>query len=160
MPVVRSDQLQVDSMSDAVSFATASIDQTRELLSKTKTTLAKLYSLVFPKLPQEKRLAELTEAFFLNHANPIEVLKRSSRVYGALLTFQILMGHGVDVDFEDMSAALPVAEDGTAIKLGQYTKRDRECARQLMEQVEANKKKKAEAADKTAASASKHTSAP
>ena len=144
-------------MNDAVSFAMASNEQTRELLTKTKATLAKLYGLVFPKLNQKKTLGELTEAFFVDHANPIEVLKRSSRIFGALLAFQLLMGHEIGVDFEEMSKVLPTKEDGSAIDLSQFTKRARECARQFIELVEANKKKKT---NKATSSASGKTSMP
>ena len=86
-PVDRSNQLRVDSMEDVVSFAMNSSEQVQELLMKMKAALSKLYGIVFPELNQEKTLGELTEAFFLDHADPIEVLKRSSRAYGALLTF-------------------------------------------------------------------------
>ena len=67
------------------------------------------------------------------------------------------MGHGVAADFEEMSKVLPMEEDGTAFDLSQFTKTARECARQLIELVEVNKKKRA---DKTAPSASGQTSMP
>ena len=87
-------------MEDAVSFAVNSSEQVQELLTKMKAALSKLYGMVFPKLNQEKTLGELAEDIFIDHADPIEVLKRSSRAYGALLTFQLLMGHGVAADFK------------------------------------------------------------
>ena len=126
-------------MEDAISFAVNSNEQVQDLLT---AALSKLYKLVFLKLNQEKTLGELAEAFFVDHADPIEVLKCSSRAYGALLTFQLLMGHGVAADFDGLSKALPVEEDGTAVDLGQFTKTARECARQLIELVEMNKKKR------------------
>ena len=135
MPVHRTNQIRVDSIDDAISFAVASNEQTKELLSKTKATLLKLYSLVFPKLDQKKMLGELTEAFFIDHAEPIEVLKRSSRLFGALLAFQLLMGHGVHANFEELSKVLPIKADGSAVDLGPFTKRARECARGLIELV-------------------------
>ena len=107
-----------------------------------KATLAKLYGLVFSKLDQQKSLGELAEAFFVDHADPIEVLKRSSRTYGALLTFQLLMGHGIPADFEEVLSAIPLEEDGTEVNLGQFTKKARECACRLIELVESSKKKK------------------
>ena len=137
----------------------ASSEQAQDLLKKTKAVLSKLYGLVFPKLPQGKTLGELTEAFFVDHPDPIEVLKRSSRIYGALLTFQLLMGHGVPADFDEVSKAIPVEEDGSPVELGQFTKKARECARHLIELVEANKKK-ADQTAKVASSASGQTSMP
>ena len=156
MPVDRTSQLRVDSMDDAVSFAVASNEQTKELLSKTKATLSKLYSLVFQKLDQKKTLGELTEAFFVDHAKPIEVLKRSSRLFGSLLAFQLLMGHDVPANFEELSKVLPIKADGSAVDLGQFSKRARECTRGLIELVESSKKK----TDNSASSASGQASMP
>ena len=159
MPVDRSNQAQVGSMEDALSFALASSEQAQDLLKKTKTVLSRLYGLVFPKLSQEKTLGELTEAFFVNQANPIEVLKCSSRIYRALLMFQLMMGHGVPADFDEVSKAIPCEEDGSPVELGQFTKKARECACHLIELVESNKKK-ADQTAKVASSASGQTSMP
>jgi membrane-associated HD superfamily phosphohydrolase len=87
MPVDRPNRLRVDSMSDAISFVMDSSDQIQELLKKAKGTLSKLFSLIFPKLDQEKILDELVNAFFIDNDNTIEVLKRHSRLYGVLLAF-------------------------------------------------------------------------
>ena len=87
MPVDRTKRLRVDSMSDALSFAVDSSDQVQELLKKAKGALSRLFSLMFPKLDQEKTLEELVNAFFIDTNNTIEVLKRRSRLYGALLAF-------------------------------------------------------------------------
>jgi hypothetical protein len=56
MPVDRTKRLRGDSMSDAISFAVDSSDQIQDLLKKTKGALSKLFSLMFPKLDQEKPL--------------------------------------------------------------------------------------------------------
>jgi hypothetical protein len=50
IPVDCTNRLQVDSMSDALSFAVDSSDQIQELLQNTKGALAKLFALIFPKL--------------------------------------------------------------------------------------------------------------
>ena len=141
-------------MTDAISFAVDSGEQIQELLKKTKAALSKLYALVFPKLDQEKTLGELAEAFFVDTDGTIEVLKRTSRLYGALLAFQLLMGYGVNADLEKLSKALPTSKDGSAVDLGAFTKSARKCARQLIELVEANKQK---GAAETAPSASAQT---
>jgi hypothetical protein len=78
-------------MSDAISFVVDSSDQIQELLKKAKRTLSKLFSLMFPKLDQEKTLEELVIAFFIDTNNTIEVLKHRSLLYGVLLVFQLLM---------------------------------------------------------------------
>ena len=109
------------------------------------------------KLSQEKTLRELSEAFFIKNADPIEVLKRTSHIYGALLAFQLMMGYNVEAEFEEMSKALLKEEDGTNVDLTQFTKTARVCARQLIDLVESNKKK---GADTAAPSASGQTSMP
>ena len=144
-------------MEDSLSFATDSAERVQALVVKAKAALSTLFGLVLPKLPQEKTLDELAETFLIKEPNSIEVLKRTSRIYGALLAFQLLMGYNIEADFETMSKALPTGEDGVNIDLTQFTRRARECARQLVELVEANKKK---GADKDAPSASGQTNLP
>jgi hypothetical protein len=78
-------------MSDALSFATESSDQVQGLLKKTKGALSRLFLMMFPKLDQNKTLGEMADTFFIDSSDAIEVLKRPSRLYGAVLTFQLLM---------------------------------------------------------------------
>jgi hypothetical protein len=65
-----------------------------------------------------------------------------------------MMGHGIEAEFEELSKALPVGDNSTAVDLSPFTKSSRTCAHQLIELVEANKKK---GAAKTAPSASGQT---
>ncbi|KAK1600850.1 hypothetical protein QYE76_018839 [Lolium multiflorum] len=153
-PMDRSNKLQVDSLTDAISFSVDSSEQVQGLLVKTKVALSKLYALLFPKQKQEKTLEELTEAFFMDNNDPIEVLKRTSCIYGVLLAFQFMMRYGVAAEFEEQSKALPVDEDGTGVYLNPFTKSARTCACHLIDLVEANKKK---GSAKTAPSASGQT---
>ena len=101
-------------------------------------------------------MGELAEAFFVNTDGTIEVLKRTSRIYGALLAFQLLMGYGVEADLEKLTKVLPTRKDGSAVDLSAFSKSARKCSRQLIELVEANKKK---GAAETAPSASTQTQA-
>ena len=87
----------------------------------------------------------------------MEVFKRTSRILGALVAFQLLMGYGVDANFEAMLQELPKAEDGAEIDLAQFKARARVCARQLIELVETDKAKKV---GKDTPSASAQTAAP
>ena len=143
MPIDRTKRLRVDSMSDALSFAVDSSDKVQELLKKAKGALSRLSSLMFPKLDQEKTLEELVNAFFIDTNNTIEVLKRRSRLYGALLAFQLLMGYGFEADMERLTKALPKNEDGSTVDLGLYSESTRKCACQLLKLVEDQKKKSA-----------------
>ena len=87
-------------MDDAVSFAAESAARVQTLLTKAKNALSTMFGLVFPKLPQNKMLDELAETFVVHGASKIEVLKRTSRILGALLAFQLLLGYGIEADFE------------------------------------------------------------
>ena len=157
MPADRTSRLRVDSMSDAISFAVDSSGQIQDLLKKTKGALSKLFSLMFPKLDQEKSLGELVNAFFVDTNSTIEVLKRRSRLYGALLAFQLLMGYGFEADMERLTKELPKNEDGSTVDLGLFNESARKCAGQLLKLVEEQKKKSASDA---APSSSAQTQAP
>jgi hypothetical protein len=87
MPIDRTHKLRVDSMSDALTFAVESCEQIEGLLTKVKGALSKLFSLLFPKLDQNKTLGDMENTFYVESSNAIEVLKRRSRLYGAVLTF-------------------------------------------------------------------------
>ena len=143
MPVDRTNRLRVDSMSDALSFVVDSNGQIQELLKKTKGALSKLFLLMFPKLDQEKTLGELVNTFFIDSNSTIEVLKRRSHFYGALLAFQLLMGYGFEADMERFTTALPKNKDGSTVDLGLFNDSSRKCACQLLKLVEDQKKKTA-----------------
>ncbi|KAK1618268.1 hypothetical protein QYE76_023785 [Lolium multiflorum] len=80
--------------------------QILRLLQKSKGALSKLYSMIFPKAKLDKTLDKMAEAFLVDPSEPVEVLKRRSRLIGAVLTFQLLMGHGMGSELEDFSKAL------------------------------------------------------
>ena len=74
-------------MDDPVSFAAESAARVQTLLTKVKSALSTLFGLVFPKLPQDKTLEELAKTFIVDGSSRIVVLKRTSRILGALLAF-------------------------------------------------------------------------
>ncbi|KAM0924759.1 hypothetical protein ACQ4PT_004690 [Festuca glaucescens] len=84
MPVDRTSRLRVDSMLDAISFAVDSSDQIQRLLKKTKGALSKLFSLMFPKLDQEKTLEELVNVFVVDTNSTIEVTSTAARAENSL----------------------------------------------------------------------------
>jgi hypothetical protein len=59
MPVDRTNKLRVDSMSDALSFAVDSSEQTQELLKKARGALSKLFLLMFPSWMRTRLLESL-----------------------------------------------------------------------------------------------------
>ena len=157
MPIDRADAQQVKAMDDPASFAAEAASRMQVLVTKAKGALSTMFGLVFPKLPQEKSLEEMTQAFIANGSSKIEVLKRTSRTLGALLAFQLLMGYGVEANFESMLADLLKLADGTEVDLTQFTARARVCARQLIGLAEADKAKNV---GKDTPSASAQTAAP
>jgi hypothetical protein len=95
--------------------------------------------MIFPKADQSKTLEQLTDVFAVDTKGTIEVLKRTSRTYSALLAFQLMMGHGFQADMELMSKELPKERDGRLIDLSAYKISARKCALQLLELFSANK---------------------
>ena len=73
--------------------------------------------MIFPKVKQDKTLGEMADAFLVDPSEPVEVLKRRSLFFGAVLTFQLLMGHGMGSELEKFSKALPVDDDNHLIDL-------------------------------------------
>ena len=120
-------------------------------MAKSKSSLAKLYSTIFPKLPQEKTLAELAETFHLDGDDPLEVPRRAARRSGAALAFQLLLGHGEKADLDKVTKSLPEV-DGKPKDLGEFQKAARKYARQVIDLVERTQKEEGpEASAQTAA---------
>ncbi|KAK1632442.1 hypothetical protein QYE76_006757 [Lolium multiflorum] len=134
--VTRRHQLREDSTSDALSLAAESNVQVLGLLQKARGALSRLYSMIFPKVKQDKTLCEMADAFLVDPSEPVEVLKRHSRLFGAVLTFQLLMGHGLESDLEKLSKALPVDVDNHLVDLEPFKRSAITCANQLLELVD------------------------
>ncbi|KAK1607581.1 hypothetical protein QYE76_031254 [Lolium multiflorum] len=150
-PVNRACKLREDSMSDALSLATVSNNQVQGLLQKTKGALSKLFSMMFPKLSQNKTLGEMAATFFVESSEAIGVLKRRSRLFGAVLTFQLLMGHGMEL--ERLSKALPVGANECLVNLEPFKQSAVICANQLLKLVDEEKTKAASKAAPDSSSA-------
>src|SRR4051812_48586609 len=99
-------------------------------------------------------LEALTNAFWANLENPIEVIKHNHRLLGATLTFQLLMGHEVDVNFETLSASLPVDEDGEIADLAKHKMATRKCAVHFIDLVDQEKTRLSEGPAPSSAPAS------
>ncbi|KAK1607665.1 hypothetical protein QYE76_031338 [Lolium multiflorum] len=143
LPIDRARKLREDSTSDALSLAAESNVQVLGLLQKTKGALSRLYSMIFPKMKQVKTLGEMAESFLIDPSEPVEVLKRRSRLFGAVLTFQLLMGHGLGSELERFSEALPVDDNGRLINLEPFKQSAVTCANQLLKLVDEAKTKTA-----------------
>jgi hypothetical protein len=132
-------KLPDNSSADALSMAIKSDDLIRALLHKKKRVMSRLHAMIFPKANQEQSLEQLTDTFSVDTEGTIEVFKRTSRTYDALLAFQLMMGYGFKADMEMMTKELPKDRDGQAIDLSLYKASARKCALQLLGLVSANK---------------------
>ncbi|KAK1626074.1 hypothetical protein QYE76_000389 [Lolium multiflorum] len=110
----------VDSAVDAISLAVKSGKLVRVLFQKNKAVLSRFHDMIFPKADQNKTLGQLVDAFSVDTEGIIEVFKRTSRTYGALLAFQLLMGYGFKADMESLTMELPKDKDGLAIDLSPF----------------------------------------
>ncbi|KAK1619849.1 hypothetical protein QYE76_025366 [Lolium multiflorum] len=133
--ITRARMLREDSTSDALSLATESNVQVLGFC-RTKGALSRLYSMIFPKAKQVKTLGELADAFLVDPSEPVEVLKRRNRLFGAVLTFQLLMGHGMGSELEELSKALPVDDDNHLVDLEPFKRSAVTCANQLLKLVD------------------------
>ncbi|KAK1662279.1 hypothetical protein QYE76_050438 [Lolium multiflorum] len=136
LTVTRRHQLRENSTADALSLAAESNVQILVLLKKAKGALLRLYSMIFPKMKEDKTLDEMATSFLVDPSEPVEVLKRRSRLIGAVLTFQLLMGHGMGSNLEELSKALPVDNDNHLVDLEPYKRSAVTCANRLLKLVD------------------------
>ncbi|KAK1678171.1 hypothetical protein QYE76_039019 [Lolium multiflorum] len=141
--ITRARMLREDSTSDALALAAESNVQVLGILQKTKGALSRLYSMIFPKVKQDKTLGEMAGAFLVDPSEPVEVLKHRSRLFRAVLTFQLLMGHGMGSELEKLSKALHVDDNNCLIDLEPFKRSAVTCANQLLKLVDEAKTKSA-----------------
>ncbi|KAK1616748.1 hypothetical protein QYE76_022265 [Lolium multiflorum] len=115
IPATALDKIPSNSPANGVSTVLAAHQLTRELLDKGKGALMRMHSMIFPKAKQEKTLGQLIDAFAVDTKEVIEVFKHTSRTYGALLAFQLMMGYGFKADIEEMTKELPKEKDGRSV---------------------------------------------
>ncbi|KAK1608005.1 hypothetical protein QYE76_031678 [Lolium multiflorum] len=139
IPVEALDKIPSNSPANALSMTLASHHLVEDLLQKGKGAMARMHFMIFPKIDQNKTLGQLIDAFAVNTKEVIKVFKRTSRTYGALLAFQLMMGHGFKENIEEMSKELPKEQDGRFVDLSGFKTSALKCARQLLELVLARK---------------------
>ncbi|KAK1660823.1 hypothetical protein QYE76_048982 [Lolium multiflorum] len=79
LTVTRRHQLREDSIADALSLATESNIQVLGLLKKAKGALSRLYSMIFPKMKEDKTLDDMAASFLVDPSEPVEIPPSSSR---------------------------------------------------------------------------------
>ncbi|KAK1667525.1 hypothetical protein QYE76_055684 [Lolium multiflorum] len=127
--VTRRHQLREDSTSDALSLAAESNVQVLGLLQKTRGALSRLYSMIFPKVKQDKTLGEMAHSFLVDPSEPVEVARLATA--GTWLedlrddargnTFaharwDNLLQHHVNTDIEIARGADPTRSHGVRFK--------------------------------------------
>src|SRR3954449_3274366 len=118
MPVNRAEEAEVRAIKNPIVFATEAATRVQRLLEKTKEALASMHRLAFPKLPQDKKIEEMAQAFIVGGAAKGEGQKKNSRLPAALRAFQLMLGYGLTADFEEMMQDLPKDADGAEVSLG------------------------------------------
>jgi hypothetical protein len=103
IPAEALEKLPNNSSANALSLTLESHKLVQDLLQKGKGAMARMHSMIFPKIDQNKTLGQLIDTFAINTKEVIDVFKRTSRTYGALLAFQLMMGHGFKANIEAMS---------------------------------------------------------
>ena len=145
IPVDKAARLRVGPLEDSIAFAIDSADKSKALFGKVKSALAKLYSQIFPKMPPVEGLEAMIGAFWAEKENPIDSFKRNQCALRATMTYQLLMGHGVDADFVELSKSMPRDDDDELVDLAAFKDSARTCAFQLINLVDQEKAKIQEA---------------
>ncbi|KAK1616539.1 hypothetical protein QYE76_022056 [Lolium multiflorum] len=73
IPVAALDKIPNNSPANSVSMTLAAHQLTRELLDKGKGAMARMHSMIFPKISQDKTLGQLIDAFAVNTKEVIEI---------------------------------------------------------------------------------------
>ncbi|KAK1693191.1 hypothetical protein QYE76_009888 [Lolium multiflorum] len=76
---------------------------------------ARMHSMIFPKIKQEKTLGQLIDTFAVDTKEVIEVFKRTSHTFGAVLAFQLMMGYGFKGDIEEMTKGFQKSKTGSLL---------------------------------------------
>ncbi|KAK1645939.1 hypothetical protein QYE76_063744 [Lolium multiflorum] len=79
LTVTRRHQLREDSIADALSLAAESNIQVLRILKKAKGALSRLYSMIFPKMKEDKTLDDMAASFLVDPSEPVEIPPSSSR---------------------------------------------------------------------------------
>ncbi|KAK1692511.1 hypothetical protein QYE76_009208 [Lolium multiflorum] len=77
--VLLKEELREDSIADALSLAAESNIQVLGLLKKAKGALSRLYSMIFPKMKEDKTLDDMAASFLVDPSEPVEIPPSSSR---------------------------------------------------------------------------------
>ena len=105
------------------------------LLLKAKGALAHIHSSVFPKAPPLSSFSELADLFGPG-TSTLADYRREHTVRGSQTTFLMLLGHGIEGDFDKVVSGRPRKPDGKALPLGDFFIQSLQLAQRLAETVE------------------------
>ena len=110
---VASDDL---SLEQAVGGLGALCNQAKEALAKSTSTLGAVYQVVFPTGVMPSTVDDFANVFGPG-TSTMAGFARANTVRGSESTIKLLMGHGIDCDYEAALSAFPRKPDGKPISL-------------------------------------------
>ena len=129
-------------------------EQATDAIAKASNSLSLIHQLVLPNSEVPSTFGELAEVFN-SDATAVEMYGHQQTVSGSQTTFLLLVGHGVEGNFEAAVADFPKGPDGKSISLQPHLKRSSELAHALGGTLERRAAEKAaKAAKKKAANTS------
>ncbi|KAK1629111.1 hypothetical protein QYE76_003426 [Lolium multiflorum] len=117
IPVAALDKIPNNSPANSVSMTLAAHQLTRELLEKGKGAMARMHSMIFPKISQDKTLGQLIDAFAVDTKEVIEVFKHHgapSINFNQFLEKEKLKGNGSN--FTDWSRHVRIFLTGVSMQ--------------------------------------------
>ena len=109
--------------------------ETSSLLLKAKGALAHIHSSVFPKAQPLSSFSELAELFG-PETSTLADYRHKHTVRGSQTTSLMLLGHGIEGDFDKAVSGRPCKPNGKALPLGDFSARSLQLAQRLAETME------------------------
>ena len=104
------------SLEQAVGGLGALCNQAKEALAKSTSTLGAVYQVVFPTGVVPSTVDDFANVFGPG-TSTMAGFTRANTVRGSESTIRLLMGHGIDCDYEAALSAFPQKPDGKPISL-------------------------------------------
>ena len=122
--------------------------QTGGLLSKVKDALTGLHQSVFPKGQPPSSLDKLVDIFGPDTSTSGDYM-REHTVRGSHTTLLLMLGHGLEGDYDKAVSGFPKGPDGKLLPLSSFFERSRELAQKLTETLEKKAANRVEKAKKS-----------
>lgn len=124
-----------DSLGDEVAAAERVGEQVTDVLARASSALSSMHKMVLPNSELLSTLGELVEVFNSN-TSAVEAYGHRQTVCGSQTTLVLLLGHGVDGNFEKAVSCFLKGPDGKAILLQPHLAWSEELAKTLTATLE------------------------